>query len=208
MSKKQKKVWGNRNVMPIAILVVGAMALLGLLGKAVFDASKADKQRAAAEEMLKPNEFGCTSSPVKSAPAGVERVACKSANHVATGTKVAYESDPPLSGEHYSTWVNPGFYSEAKQKELLVHSLEHGYVVIYYNQQKLSAEQLKAVRTVAEKYKGNWDGVVAIPRDDAQYALILTAWEHALRLPEFDQARLDSFVDAFRGRGPENPVRL
>ncbi|HYF76311.1 MAG TPA: DUF3105 domain-containing protein, partial [Symbiobacteriaceae bacterium] len=80
-------------------------------------------------------------------------------------------------------------------------------VVIYYDQKKLSAEQMDALQKVAGQYKGQWDGVVAIPRTNPDHAVILTAWERRLPLANWDQAVVDRFVDAFRGRGPENPVR-
>jgi hypothetical protein len=201
------KTKGNPNVGPVAVLVVGALALLGLFGYGFYQSEQASKQQASAQEMLKPNEFGCTGSPVQTAPAGVVKTPCKSANHVADGTQVTYQTDPPTSGEHYSRWVNPGFYGKAQTPELLVHNLEHGHVVLYYNTAKLSQEQLAAVKAAAEKFKGNWDGVVAVPRENGP-ALILTAWEHSLTLETFDQAKMDVFVDTFRGRGPENPVRL
>jgi len=37
--------------------------------------------------------------------------------------------------------------------------------------------------------------------------LILTAWGEILRLDHFDPAVAAAFVDKYRGRGPENPVR-
>lgn len=207
MSKKRTRRLGN-NTAPVAVLVAGALGLLGLFGYGIYRSEQTAAQREQVAEMRKPNEYGCTPSMARDIPDGVERMPCKSAAHVADGTRVTYESDPPLSGEHSNRWVEPGFYSEPKQTEQLVHSLEHGHVVIYYNQDKLSAAEVKGIRDLANRYKGSWDGVVAVPRADAKHPVILTAWEHALRLESFDQARVDAFVDAFRGRGPENPVRL
>jgi hypothetical protein len=37
--------------------------------------------------------------------------------------------------------------------------------------------------------------------------IILTAWTKELRLEEFDAAAAAAFIDRFRGRGPEHPVR-
>ena len=207
MANKGKKK-GNPNVGPVAVLVVGAVALLGLFGWAIVSQEKTDKQQQAASEMQKPNQYGCTPSGAKNKPAGVETVPCKSANHVPEGTQVKYESDPPLSGDHYPSWVNPGFYDKPQNPQMLVHSLEHGHVVIYFDPAKVSAEQQTYLKSLTDKYKGNWDGVEAVARPGSTHPIILTAWENALRLDAFDQARIDSFVDAFRGRGPENPVRF
>ncbi len=38
--------------------------------------------------------------------------------------------------------------------------------------------------------------------------LVLTAWTKRLRLASFDAPLAAAFVDAYRGRGPEHPVRL
>lgn len=47
--------------------------------------------------------------------------------------KTAYKSNPPASGPHLPTWVKPGIYTEPQQEGELIHSLEHGYVIISYN---------------------------------------------------------------------------
>lgn len=55
--------------------------------------------------------------------------------HVSAGevAQTAYKSNPPVSGPHLETWVKPGIYTEPQQEGELIHSLEHGYVVIHYN---------------------------------------------------------------------------
>jgi len=53
--------------------------------------------------------------------------------HVPIGEKVNYNSNPPTSGKHYDGWVRSGVYSEPKDDRNLVHSLEHGYVIMSYN---------------------------------------------------------------------------
>lgn len=47
--------------------------------------------------------------------------------------KTAYKSNPPTSGPHLATWVKAGIYTEPHQEGELIHSLEHGYVIISYN---------------------------------------------------------------------------
>ncbi|NOH04996.1 MAG: DUF3105 domain-containing protein [Chloroflexi bacterium] len=47
-----------------------------------------------------------------------------------------YNSDPPTSGLHYATEARAGFYEEniyTYPAAYLVHNLEHGYVIIWYN---------------------------------------------------------------------------
>ena len=44
-----------------------------------------------------------------------------------------YNSNPPTSGPHSSNPTSAGFYETEKSDRNLIHSLEHGYVVIAYN---------------------------------------------------------------------------
>ncbi len=53
--------------------------------------------------------------------------------HVAPGTKVDYNSNPPTSGPHFEGWEKAGIYDQLLIDGKLVHSLEHGYIIISYN---------------------------------------------------------------------------
>lgn len=44
----------------------------------------------------------------------------------------AYNSNPPTSGPHLPTWVKAGIYDAPQSDGELIHSLEHGYVIISY----------------------------------------------------------------------------
>jgi hypothetical protein len=64
---------------------------------------------------------------------GIKILSDQGRNHVPIGTAVEYNSNPPTSGPHYAQWEKPGIYSKVLQDGNLVHSLEHGYIVISYN---------------------------------------------------------------------------
>lgn len=66
-------------------------------------------------------------------------------DHVAVGTKVSYNSNPPTSGPHYAEWEKAGIYDKPLQDGKLVHSLEHGYVIISYNCENLSEGEVKNI---------------------------------------------------------------
>lgn len=53
--------------------------------------------------------------------------------HVPDGTEVEYNSNPPTSGSHYTEWTRAGVYDRPFSDGHLVHSLEHGYVIMSYN---------------------------------------------------------------------------
>ncbi len=44
-----------------------------------------------------------------------------------------YNSNPPTSGPHLPIWVKAGVYTSPQSEGELIHSLEHGYVIISYN---------------------------------------------------------------------------
>lgn len=138
----------------------------------------------------------------------VEELPDEGARHVPLGTPVRYLSDPPTSGPHYDGVAQPGFYRDrVPSYGYLVHNLEHGHVVIYYHPERLRPEELAYLQELTRRYPGRWDAVLAVPRRDERHVLILTAWRHMQRLGRFDRAAVEAFVDRFRGRGPEHPVR-
>jgi len=124
--------------------------------------------------------------------------------HVPEGSPVTYNTDPPTSGAHYPSPWPGGFYDTEIAAGYLVHSLEHGAVVIYYNAPALTTAQIDTLRARAAAHPGSFSQVVVVPRNDPVYPVILTAWTHRLRLTSYAQNRIDDFIGTFRGHGPEN----
>ena len=84
-----------------------------------------------------------------------EQPATGNQNHVAEGTKVAYDRFPPDSGAHFPSPApfTKRFYTTEDRPpvEELVHNLEHGYTIAWYRSD-LSGEQLKALEDVAKTF--------------------------------------------------------
>ena len=135
----------------------------------------------------------------------VETLPSESGGHVPQGQGVPYQSAPPTSGPHWPTPVRAGFNHDRQLPEELVHSLEHGNIVIYYDTP--SAETLDSLRAWTGHFVGVWDGVIAAPKAGLRGEVVLTAWRRMLRLDPFDAAGAAAFIDRYRGRGPENRVR-
>lgn len=53
--------------------------------------------------------------------------------HVTDISSITYNSNPPTSGPHFEVWAKKGAYSDVISDGHLIHSLEHGYVVLSYN---------------------------------------------------------------------------
>lgn len=135
----------------------------------------------------------------------VETLPDNGRKHVEPNEPVDYQKDFPTSGPHDPTPVMPGVYSQVQRPEQLVHSLEHGNVVVYYD--RPGTEATKALESWANQFPGAWDGVIAVPKAGLGQSVVLTAWTKQLNLSKFDAQAAASFIDEYRGRGPENPVR-
>lgn len=125
--------------------------------------------------------------------------------HLPPDASYDYRTPFPTSGPHSPRWTEAGFYSEPQRPTELVHALEHGNVVIYYDRPGTAA--LAQLKRWAEEYQGQWDGVVVVPSSGLGKKVVLTAWEKGLLLERFDAAAAAAFLDDFRGRGPEGFVR-
>lgn len=125
--------------------------------------------------------------------------------HLAPGQPYRYSSRFPTSGPHDPRWTEPGLYSAPQPATQLVHALEHGNVVIYYDE--AAPKVMGTLERWAGLYGGQWDGVVVAPKPGLGAAIALTAWTKTLRLAPFNPEAAAAFIDAFRGRWPENPVR-
>jgi hypothetical protein len=52
--------------------------------------------------------------------------------HVPEGTSVQYNTSPPCVGPHYPNWASFKEYDRPVDARYLVHSMEHGAIVLYY----------------------------------------------------------------------------
>ena len=115
---------------------------------------------------------------------------------------VRYRSDPPHSGPHNPVPADDGVYGEAPQTEALVHSLEHGRIVIQFRPQ-VSDEikgQLKSL------YDEDPSHMVLVPNARMPYEVAATAWTKVLGCQRATPAVFDAiraFKVRHRDRGPE-----
>ncbi len=125
--------------------------------------------------------------------------------HLGPGQVHSYGVAFPTSGIHDRVPIDPGFYNGPQRATQLVHSVEHGHIVIYYDDP--GAEARDTIEAWTALFGGHWDGVVAVPSSGLGKAVVLTAWRKILTLDSFEPAAAAAFVDTYRGRGPEKRVR-
>ena len=129
----------------------------------------------------------------------------KGRSHFAPGGSYNYGEPFPTSGPHDPIWAEPGFYRAALPATRLVHAMEHGNVVLYYD--RPGDEVLATIEAWTDLYPGKWDGLIATPSPGLGPKVMLNAWTKSLELDPFDPVPAAAFIDTYRGRGPENPVR-
>jgi hypothetical protein len=175
-----------------AIYGVAAVAIIG----AIYGIFSSQEQASAFEALAEQGRPSLTR--VKTHPN-------EGRTHMPPGSRLTYGTNPPTSGAHFPTWVDPGFYETAKGRSNLVHSLEHGMVVIRYDTP--ASGDLETLKDWTGLFTGLWSGIVMVRQPGLGEKLILTAWRRMLRLDKLDAPVAAAFIDAYRGRGPENPVR-
>jgi hypothetical protein len=119
-------------------------------------------------------------------------------NHVANPT---YKVDPPAGGDHLSTAAPAGVYTAENTPPdgQLVHSLEHGYVIIWYRPD-LPAPDLAALQELTQRHTRD---VLLVPRASLGQPVAATAWHARLLCGGPDVASLERFVDQYVNKGPE-----
>ena len=81
----------------------------------------------------------------------------------------------------------------------LVHSLEHGYVILWYKPD-LTPEALDQLKAVTDKHSRD---VLLVPRQSLPVPVAATAWHKRLLCQQLEPAALETFVTEFRNKGPE-----
>jgi hypothetical protein len=107
-----------------------------------------------------------------------------------------YNSDPPTSGPHLPYIAPWGVHTEPIPKELQVHNLEDGGVVVQYNCPTGCADLVDKLKTVVQRYERQ---VLLAPYSGMKTRIALTAWTRLDAFDEFDEARVVTFIRAYRG---------
>jgi hypothetical protein len=125
--------------------------------------------------------------------------------------RVKYNTNPPTTGRHYEIPAEDGIYGQAPQDEQLVHTMEHGRVIIWVKP-SLPEQQRADLRALVEDDSYQ---MVLVPRRNMPYAVAATAWNadpapggtgRMLLCDEVNDKTFDAlaaFRDEHRSQGPE-----
>jgi hypothetical protein len=132
-------------------------------------------------------------------------------SHVVEGSNPGpYNTDPPTSGRHYPSSYQAGFFNQVDADVpcpagYLVHNLEHGYVIFWYNCQlvdEAACAQLKSeIQAVMDRADNN--KVIAYPWPSIDVPVVMTSWGRMLRFETFNPADAFAFVQNNWNKAPE-----
>jgi Protein of unknown function (DUF3105) len=134
------------------------------------------------------------------------------ASHTASlDEKVNYKDNPPTNGRHFGEPAEDGLYYEAPPDEMLVHSLEHGRVIVWAKP-GLPRDVRQTIRALFDEDDYQ---MLVVPRRNMEPAVAATAWNRdpapggtgrTLACDEWNDDVVDAiraFRDEHRSNGPE-----
>ncbi len=105
-----------------------------------------------------------------------------------------YNTDPPTSGPHLPYIAPWGIHTRPIPRELQVHNLEDGGVVVQYN-----CECPDLVAKLTEIVNKSPQQVVLAPYPTMPHRIALTAWTRIDAFDDFDAGRIRRFIEQYRG---------
>ncbi len=131
--------------------------------------------------------------------------------HIKRGeSHAAYNSDPASSGPHYGDNSAPadwGIYTQEVPDEVFIHNEEHGGVIVTYQPELLSSDQLKNLQDlfIAPYSNKAFSPIkfIIMPRSKDKHAIELASWTYTLNLDAYDEATIIKFFNQHAGRAPE-----
>ncbi len=157
--KKQKSADKRRGNVIIAGAVLIALVIIGIAAGPVVVGNF--KEAAYSDTPI--NEIGASASVCQKP---IEKVGEDVGTHVDQTQQVTYDTAPPAFGAHWNVLgIAPAtfrekFYDASDRPELeaLVHNLEHGYTIMWYDETIAdSATKLAQVKAIARKFKESGD---------------------------------------------------
>jgi hypothetical protein len=109
---------------------------------------------------------------------------------------VPYNSDPPTSGPHLGYIAPWGIHTKPIPKELQVHNLEDGGILVQYCCPRGCPDLVQRLTAIVTRYR---EHTILAPYPDMDRTIALTAWGRIDKLDVFDENRVGRFIEAYRG---------
>ena len=192
--QKRRTQAKRQQIITWALVSVAVVAVIGLI---IFQSAKVDDHSA--------------QDPVSTGGIG-EMVPVVKTSHVNDGEPVESPSDPPTSGTHYGVSMPAGFYQVDSPEYLdpthdgyLIHSLEHGYIIFWYNCDLLDEASCSTLQSEIQDVMDEFEGkkLIAFPRPSLSVPLVMTSWGYLQEFETFDADLAAQFVETNQPLAPE-----
>ena len=110
-----------------------------------------------------------------------------------------YNSNPPTSGPHWAGVAGAGIKDEIVPDELILHSMEHGAVVVWYRED-LEQSDIDKIKVAFQNASGK---KIMLARKDLDVPVALTSWNYLLKLENIDTEKIKEFIETNNDRAPE-----
>lgn len=110
-----------------------------------------------------------------------------------------YNSNPPTSGSHWVGVAGPGIKDSSVADELVLHSMEHGAVVVWYRE---GLDQNEVDR-IKKAFQGSSGKKIMLARKNLDVPVALTSWSYLLKLETVDELKIKEFIETNNDRAPE-----
>ena len=190
----------SRRRLKLAILLA---IIVGLAGYFIWEATL----------YVPPEKDAGTSLPGKFVPA-------QDSGQIPIGTHYSnYSTNPPTSGPYWAPGTNTlpsglaisvpphwGIYNQPLPTEALVGSMQHGGVVIWYNEQAgCDAMCINALDLLVKPMVQDQHHLILVPKTDLPHAVAVTSWTRMLTMDHADETSILAFIKAHEGRyNPEH----
>lgn len=128
-----------------------------------------------------------------------QEVKIEGKNHLPQGTEIQYNSNPPAGGNHYPTTAHSGMYDTPPMDGNLVHSLEHGAVILWYKPD-LAKDDVERLKKIFNETSGK--GIMT-PRKGLDVPVAVSSWGRVLKLKTTDEKQIKAFFETNMNRAPE-----
>ncbi len=181
-----------------------ASTVLFTVAVVLGDAAAADTTKASTKPDGKPGRAVDT--------LGNEHVPSPSTPHV------PYNTAPPTSGPHLQWVAKWGVHKTPVIRELQVHNLEDGGVIVQYKCPEPCPDLVAKLEALAAQYRdkaeadrkampagpnqqvrSKYDHLIVAPYPDMEHQIALTAWGRIDSFDGYDEARIVKFIEAFIG---------
>jgi hypothetical protein len=184
---------GGALAVAVAVIVVLAVASGG-------DSDVVDREGAGEPAAIPARQITNLNEAAEAAGCEIGRHREEGRQHT-EGEDIEYGTNPPTSGPHHPTPSEDGIYDRENPPQLTqsVHSLEHGRILIQY-QEGTPASRVAQLETLFnEEVRGTrgYKTLLFQNQTEMEAAVAATSWTRSLTCPEFNDRVFDA-IRAFR----------